>query len=48
MLGDNFFYSADLSKTLSRINRSKKYFNNHEVNNPSQFGVLINKKKIIK
>lgn len=50
MLGDNFFYSADLSKTLSRINRSKKNtLITYEVNNPSQFGVLINKnKKIIK
>ena len=45
MLGDNFFYSADLSKKLSKINKSKKNtLLTYEVNNPSQFGVLINKK----
>lgn len=50
MLGDNFFYAADLSKKLERINKSKKNtLITYEVNNPSQFGVLINKnKKIVK
>lgn len=50
MLGDNFFYSSDLSQKLSKINSSKKNtIITYRVKNPSDFGVLILKsEKIIK
>lgn len=50
MLGDNFFYSSDLSQKLSKINNSKKNtIITYRVKNPSDFGVLILKSgKIIK
>tara|TARA_B110000967_G_C18880751_1_gene560932 strand:+ start:1564 stop:2433 length:870 start_codon:yes stop_codon:yes gene_type:complete len=49
MLGDNFFYSSDLSEKLSKINNSKKNtILTYRVKNPSDFGVLISKNKKIK
>jgi glucose-1-phosphate thymidylyltransferase len=50
MLGDNFFYSSDLSQKFSKINNSKKNtIITYRVKNPSDFGVLILKSgKIIK
>jgi glucose-1-phosphate thymidylyltransferase len=50
MLGDNFFYSSDLSQKLSKINNSKKNtIITYKVKNPSDFGVLILKSgKLIK
>jgi glucose-1-phosphate thymidylyltransferase len=49
MLGDNFFYSSDLSEKLSKINNSKKNtIITYRVKNPSDFGVLILKNGKIK
>lgn len=46
MLGDNFFYSTDLSEKLSKINKSKKNsIITYRVKNPSDFGVLLTKNK---
>jgi len=44
MLGDNFFYSSDLSKKLEIINKSKKNtVVTYRLTNPSAFGVLLKK-----
>ena len=45
MLGDNFFYSSDLAQKLSKISETAE--NNlitYRVSNPSEFGVLLEKK----
>ena len=45
MLGDNFFYSSDLAQKLSKISETAE--NNlitNRVSNPSEFGVLLEKK----
>ena len=49
MLGDNFFYSSNLSNTLTKISRShKNTLVTYKVSNPSEFGVLIQKRNKIK
>ena len=49
MLGDNFFYSSDLSEKLSQINDSEKNtIITYRVKNPSDFGVLISKNNKLK
>ncbi len=49
MLGDNFFYSSNLSDTLTKISKSNKNtLLTYKVSNPSEFGVLIQRKNKIK
>ena len=49
MLGDNFFYSSNLSKNLSEISKSRKNtLISYRVKNPSEFGVMIKKGNKIK